>query len=111
MLDAVRLLASEGPTAEELSRVSTQVEAQFVYRLQTVGGFGGKGDQLNAYNVFRHTPGYFSDDLRRYTEVTADDVRCEVARWLAGQPAVTLSVVPKGRADLAVAGSVPVEVS
>ena len=24
----------------------------FVYRLQTVGGFGGKSDQLNAYNVF-----------------------------------------------------------
>jgi hypothetical protein len=23
-----------------------------MYRLQTVGGFGGKSDQLNAYNVF-----------------------------------------------------------
>lgn len=111
MLAAVRDLTRDGPTPDELSRVATQVEAQFVYRLQTVGGFGGKGDQLNAYNVFRRTPGYFADDLRRYTGVTADDVRQAVGHWLGGVPSVMLSVVPSGRADLAVAGATPVEVS
>ena len=111
MLAAVRDLTRDGPTPDELSRVATQVEAQFVYRLQTVGGFGGKGDQLNAYNVFRRTPGYFADDLRRYTGVTADDVRQAVGHWLGGVPPVMLSVVPSGRADLAVAGATPVEVS
>ena len=111
MLAAVRDLTRDGPTPDELSRVATQVEAQFVYRLQTVGGFGGKGDQLNAYNVFRRTPGYFADDLRRYTGVTADDVRQAVGHWLGGVPSVMLSVVPRGRADLAVAGATPVEVS
>ena len=111
MLAAVRDLTRDGPTPDELSRVATQVEAQFVYRLQTVGGFGGKGDQLNAYNVFRRTPGYFADDLRRYTGVTEDDVRQAVGHWLGGVPSVMLSVVPKGRADLAVAGATPVEVS
>lgn len=111
MLAAVHTLGKEGPTSQELSRVSTQVEAQFVYRLQTVGGFGGKGDQLNAYNVFRQTPGYFAEDLRRYTSVMADDIRDHVGRWLAWAPALTLSVVPQGRADLAVAGATLVEVS
>jgi len=111
MLAAVRDLTRDGPTPDELSRVATQVEAQFVYRLQTVGGFGGKGDQLNAYNVFRRTPGYFADDLRRYTGVTADDVRQAVGHWLGGVPSVMLSVVPRERADLAVAGATPVEVS
>jgi len=111
MLAAVRDLTREGPTPDELSRVTTQVEAQFVYRLQTVGGFGGKGDQLNAYNVFRRTPGYFADDLRRYTRVTAGDVRRAVGHWLGEWPAVMLSVVPRGRVDLAVAGATPVEVS
>lgn len=111
MLAAVRDLTRDGPTPDELSRVATQVEAQFVYRLQTVGGFGGKGDQLNAYNVFRRTPGYFADDLRRYTGVTADDVRQAVDHWLGGFPSVMLSVVPRGRADLAVAVATPVEVS
>ncbi len=111
MLAAVRDLTRDGPTPDELSRVATQVEAQFVYRLQTVGGFGGKGDQLNAYNVFRRTPGYFADDLRRYTGVTEDDVRQAVGHWLGGVPSVMLSVVPRERADLAVAGATPVEVS
>lgn len=111
MMAAARDLTRDGPTPDELSRVTTQVEAQFVYRLQTVGGFGGKGDQLNAYNVFRRTPGYFADDLRRYTGVTADDVRQAVGHWLGGVPSVMLSVVPRGRADLAVAGAMPVEVS
>ena len=40
-----------------------QAEAQFVYRLQTVGGFGGKCDQLNAYNVYLGEPDFFARDL------------------------------------------------
>ena len=39
---------------------------QFVYRVQTIGGFGGKSDQLNAYNVFQGDPGYFARDRARY---------------------------------------------
>ena len=42
-----------------------QAEAQFVYRLQTVGGFGGKSDQLNAYNVFLGEPESLQHDLDR----------------------------------------------
>ncbi len=47
-----------------------QAEAQFVYRLQTVGGFGGKSDQLNAYNVFLGEPDFFARDLERYLAAT-----------------------------------------
>ena len=50
----------EGPTDAEMERARAQVEAHFMYRLQTVGGFGGKSDQLNAYNVFRGDPGFFA---------------------------------------------------
>ena len=46
-----------GPTAAEIERGVAQTEAQFIYRLQTIGGFGGKGDQLNAYNTFVGDPG------------------------------------------------------
>ena len=52
--------ADDGPTDEEMERAVAQAEAQFMYRLQTVGGFGGKSDQLNAYNVFRGDPGFFA---------------------------------------------------
>ena len=63
--EALYEMAASGPTADELARAQAQTEAQFVYRLQTVGGFGGKSDQLNAYNVFNSNPGFFADDLAR----------------------------------------------
>ena len=50
-------VAADGATADELTRGLAQAEAHFVYRLQTVGGFSGKSDQLNAYNIFVSDPG------------------------------------------------------
>jgi zinc protease len=76
-----------------------------VFRLQTVGGFGGKSDQLNAYNVFMGDPAFFDRDLERYFAVTRDTIRAGVRRWLDPSARVTLSVVPRGRADLAIPDS------
>jgi zinc protease len=88
-----------------------QAESQFVYRLQTVGGFGGKSDQLNAYNVFVGDPAFFDRDLARYYAVTASSLRQAVAQYLGPARRVTLSVVPRGRADLAIPDSTPAAVS
>ena len=67
VIDAeIARLAADGPTDAEMERGRAQAEAQFIYRLQTVGGFGGKSDQLNAYNVLRGDPGFFAQDLDRY---------------------------------------------
>jgi zinc protease len=104
-------LASEGPTDDEIARCRIQAEAQFMFRLQTVGGFGGKSDQLNAYNTFVGDPGFFSRDLERYREVTAGTLRDAVSRHLGHERRVVLSVVPAGRRDLAVPGSTPAVVS
>ena len=57
IIQALTELGAAGPTDDELERARAQTTAQFVYRLQTIGGFGGKSDQLNAYNVFRGDPG------------------------------------------------------
>jgi zinc protease len=109
--EVLRELGGSGPTPDELDRAQAQTEAQFVYRLQTVGGFGGKSDQLNAYNVFRGDPGFFDADLERYRAVTPETVAASVRRWLVGSPRVALSLVPRGRRDLALAGAVEVAVS
>jgi zinc protease len=111
ILAAVTDLAATGPTTTELERGVAQTEAQFVYRLQTVGGFGGKGDQLNAYNTYLGDPGYFDVDRRRYLEVTSKDASAAMSRWLLNKPSVTLSVVPNGRRDLALPGAQEVSVS
>jgi zinc protease len=109
--EALHEMASSGPTADELERAQAQTEAQFVYRLQTVGGFGGKSDQLNAYNVFNRNPGFFDDDLARYRAVTPASMAAAMRQWLVGQPRVALSLVPRGQQSLALAGATEVAVS
>src|SRR6185503_131582 len=58
--EEITRLAAEGPTSAEMERAEAQAEAHFVYHLQTVGGFDGKSDQLNADNVLVGDPGFFS---------------------------------------------------
>jgi zinc protease len=111
VIEEIARLAATGPTAEEMERGRVQAESQFIFRLQTVGGFGGKSDQLNAYNVFVGDPAYFDRDLARYRNVTAESMRRTVQRYFDPAARVTLSIVPRGRVDLAAAGSEPIAVS
>jgi predicted Zn-dependent peptidase len=104
-------LTDEGPTEDEMQRGHAQIEAQFVYRLQTLGGFGGKADQLNNYSVFVNDPGYFERDLARYASVTQRDLHGAVRKYLRTDNRVVLSVVPKGKFSLALPDSMPAVVS
>ena len=111
IMEEVARLAADGPTADEIERGRVQAESQFMFRLQTVGGFGGKSDQLNAYNVFLGDPAYFDRDLARYHDVTGESLQGAIARYLAASPRVTLSIVPRGRVPLAAPDSERVAVS
>ncbi|HEV2864696.1 MAG TPA: insulinase family protein [Pyrinomonadaceae bacterium] len=90
----VEKLKTTPPTPEEMERVYNAREASFVYGLQTVGGFGGKDDQLNAYATFVGRPDYFEQDLARYRAVTAADIQ-RVARQYLTDKRYVLSVVPR----------------
>jgi zinc protease len=104
-------LIDRGPTGQELERCLAQAEAHFLFRLQTVGGFGGKSDQLNAYNTFLGDPGYFGQDLERYRSATPPVLREAAAAHLEPSGRIMLSVVPRGRLALALPESQPVAVS
>jgi zinc protease len=106
ILEEIDRVCSGGPTDDEIDRGRVQAESQFMFRLQTVGGFGGKSDQLNAYNVFLHDPDYFDRDLQRYQVVTKASLRDATARHLDPARRVTLSIVPEGRGALAAPDSV-----
>ena len=108
---ALSELADGGPTDAEMERSRAQVESNFLYRLQTVGGFGGKSDQLNAYNVLRGDPGFFAQDLRRYEAATQQSVRAAAGRYLMADGRVALSIVPRGQAATALPGSETVTVA
>jgi predicted Zn-dependent peptidase len=94
VLDELERLRHEGPSEDELARGAAQAEATFVYRLQSLGGFGGKADQLNAYNVYQGNPDGFDADLARYLSATRDRVRDAVRTWLDPARAAILTVVP-----------------
>jgi zinc protease len=104
----IACVAESGTTAAELQKSLAQAEAQFIYRVQTVGGFGGKSDQLNQYNVFVGDPGYFDRDLQRYREATPDSVAAAARHFLVRGARVAVSVVPRGRLDLALPDSTKV---
>jgi zinc protease len=94
-------LQAEEPSARELTRFQNKTEAGFYDRLERVGGFGGKADQLNAYYAATGDPDYFEEDLARYRALAPGDVRAAASSFL-GVGRVVVSVVPEGRKELAV---------
>ena len=78
--------ASRRPRAKS-QRALNQIEASFYRRMERVGGFGGKADQLNAYFAAGGDPDCFDEDLARYTALSPADVQAAVARVAAGRPA------------------------
>jgi len=99
--EEIRRVAETGPTPREVERVLNQTEAQFLDRMERVGSFGGKADQLAYYDYFVGTPDYFQADLDRYRRVTTADVQRVARDYLLRRHRVVLSVVPQGRLELA----------
>jgi zinc protease len=94
--EEVAKLQNETPPARETQRSINSIEASFYKRLEQVGGFGGKADQLNAYFTETGNPGYFNQDLARYRAMSPADVRAAAARYLPKDRRVELTVVPEG---------------
>jgi zinc protease len=110
-VEEIARLAADGPTGDEMTRAKVQAEAQFTFRLQSVGGFGGKSDQLNAYNTFVGDPAYFDRDLERYRDVTSESLQACVRQFIDHGQRVALSIVPRGRGDLGLPDSTTAAVS
>ncbi|HEY0547931.1 MAG TPA: insulinase family protein [Pyrinomonadaceae bacterium] len=89
-------IKSEPPTADEMERAYNARESAFIYGMETVGGFGGKSDQLNSYATFLSNPNYFQEDLQRYARVTPEDVRRAAQSYLTDKRLV-LTVTPRAK--------------
>jgi zinc protease len=88
-------IARDGPAPEELQRAKNRIEAQVIFSLEPVGGFGGRAAHLNEYYWERGDPGYLGKDLERFRATTAEDVRAAAARYLAHDRRVALTVIPR----------------
>ena len=94
-------IKGEPPSRREVDRAVNQFEAGFLGRLESIGGFGGKTDQLNWYYVQTGNPDFFNEDLARYRAVDPQDVSTAAMTTLVSGQRVVLSIVPNGKSSLA----------
>ena len=88
-------LQREAPSAHELERSVNQIESSFYNRMERVGGFGGKADQLNAYFTNTGDPDWFNEDLARYRALSVGDISAAAAQFLPLGKRVELTVEPE----------------
>jgi zinc protease len=92
--EEIEKLQRDGPTEYEVQRALNQMEASFYSRMERVGGFGGKADQLNAYYARTKMPDWFNEDLARYRSISPIDVRAAAQAFLPAQKRIELTVAP-----------------
>jgi zinc protease len=92
--EEIQKLQNADPEAREVERAVNQIEASFYNRMERVGGFGGKADQINSYFTETGDPDWFNEDLARYRALSPSDVRAAAARFLPLDRRVELTVEP-----------------
>ena len=93
--EEIEKLRRTPPEPREVQRAINQVEAAFYRRMERVGGFGGKADQLNSYYFAGGGPDFFAEDLARYRSLTPADVQAAIFQWLPRDRRVELVVLPE----------------
>jgi len=93
--EEVAKLQKDGPSAHEVERSLNQIEASFYNRMERLGGFGGKADQINGYFSKTGDPDYFNEDLGRYRALSASDIRAAAEAFLPRDRRVELIVQPE----------------
>ena len=76
-------ILKDGPTEQEMRRVRTQHEANFVRGIERIGGFGGKSDILASNEVYAGDANFFKNRLQWVREATAADLKRVANEWLS----------------------------
>ncbi len=103
--DMMQILAgfeAEGISQARLDQITGMSESAAVFALQSVTG---KVSQLAANETFFGEPDRLQTQLERIRAVTPESVMATYKKYVNGHHKVTLSVVPKGKLDLAVSPS------
>ena len=93
--ELMKIIANPPGPGEVTTAVNAH-EATFIRRLQSVGGFGGKADKLNQYNVYIGRPNYFAEDLNRYLKITPAAIQKVARQYLDLEKRVIIYVEPAG---------------
>ena len=82
------------PTDEEIARSKNRMEATHYRQLARIGGFGGRADQLNHFNVFESDAGRINTSLDRCLAVQREDIMRVAETYVRGNN-VRLRVLPE----------------
>ncbi|MBK7188781.1 MAG: insulinase family protein [bacterium] len=93
----LKTLLAKGVTDREVGLSRTRFQADAVRELQQIGGFGGKADRLNRYNVLVGDPGFLKADLARYDAANAASVNAWMRRFIDLDRRGVLWIVPQGK--------------
>ena len=100
--EAFARFEKEGFSDKDVERQKAGLEYQFYNSITSVLG---KARRLSDYNIFQGTPDYISTDFQNTMSVTKDGVMSAYQKYLKNQNYLILSLVPKGKADLAAPNS------
>ena len=111
-LDEIRPLVSEilvdvqqkGVTPQETERAKRNIIANRLRTVERIGGFGGKADLLNNYEVFLGDPGYLPREIARYRAVTPAAIQAFAAKFLIPNERIELDVIPAPRKTASLEG-------
>ena len=86
-------LRNNPPSVEELTRSLNTLSTNHVRQLERIGGFGGRADQLNSYNVMGGDPNLLNSRIDRYRAVNSEEL--QHALILLDARHVRLEVLPE----------------
>ncbi|MBI2855607.1 MAG: insulinase family protein [Chloroflexi bacterium] len=84
------------PSPEEMERAKNRTEWRHVRQMANIGGFGGRSNRLNSFNVFAGDPDLANRDVERFMAVQPEDVRRVANIYLKDRHA-RLVVLPEPR--------------
>ena len=99
LLEIVQNLKSQGMDQERFAEIKGMAQADSIFALESVKG---KVSQLAANNLFFGQPDRLQTDLSLLNNVSTGDVESVLSQYVIDKPHVVLSVVPRGKTDIAV---------
>jgi len=96
--ETLREFTERGVNNDDLQKFITGFESGQVFGMQSVAG---KVRNLAFSEVFNGDPKTATDDIERYANVSKEDVVRAFKEYIEDRPAVILSIVPNGQAELA----------
>ena len=95
LTDEVRRLRDAPPSPDEMERAKRNLRSSLFSQLENVGGFGGKADQLNYYEMWAQDPAAFSRNLEATLAVTPEQVQKVAQDYMRDEQRVVITVLPE----------------